>query len=60
MEKFCPSKSRAIFLNDQSDKVQDESQKKIVFIRNEGSDSDDDTGKEEFLTLGKLLLIDIP
>ena len=49
MEKFYPSKSRALFLNDQSDKVQDESQKEVVFIRNDGSDFENDTGREKFL-----------
>jgi len=29
--------------------MQDESQKKVVFIGNEGNDSEDDTGHEEFL-----------
>jgi len=49
VEKFCPSKSRTLFLDDQLDEVQDESQKE-VFIGNEGSDSEDDTRHEEFLT----------
>ena len=49
MVKFCPSIFSALFLDDQSDEVQDESQKEVVFIRNEGSKSDDDTGHEVFL-----------
>jgi len=54
MSRLCtrgevlPSKSRTPLLDDQSDEVQDESQKE-VFIGNEGSDSDDDTRHEEFL-----------
>ena len=36
-------------MDNQSDEVYDESQKKFVFIGNEGSDFDDDTRYEEFL-----------
>jgi len=43
VEKFCPSKFRAFFLDDQSDEVQDESKKEAMFIGNEGNDFDDDT-----------------
>jgi len=48
VEKFCPSKSRTLFLDDQLDEVQDESQKDIVLIGNTSSDSED-TGQDEFL-----------
>ena len=48
MEKFCPSKSSTLFLDDQSDEMQEESQKEVVFIGNKGSDSEDDTGHEKF------------
>ena len=48
--EFCPTKFRTLFLDDQSDEVQDESQKE-VFIENEGSDSEDDTKHEEFFNI---------
>ena len=57
MKKFCPSKLRTLFLDDQSDEVQDESQRKIMFIKYEGSDSEDDTGHEEFLDSIRLVAV---
>ena len=48
--KFCPSKSRTLFLDDQSDEVQDESQKDIVFIGNASSDSENDLEHEKVLS----------
>jgi len=42
VEKFCSSKCRTLFMDDQSDEVQDESQKDIVFIGNTSSDFEDD------------------
>ena len=56
MEKFCPSKSRTLFLDDQSDEVQDESQTDIVFIGNASSDSENDMEHEEVLILSGVLL----
>jgi len=57
VKKFCPSKFRTLFLEDQSGEVQDESQKKVVFIENEGSDLEDNTDPMSFLTLLGVLLL---
>jgi len=40
--------------------VPDESQKEVVYIENEGSDSERGTGHEFFNSLGELLLLDVP
>jgi len=50
--------SRTLFLDDQSDEVQDESQKDIVFIENTSSDSENDMGHEKFLnTIRRIAIV---
>ena len=50
MEKYCPRKSNTFYLDEQSDQEKEDTQYEIVFIGNEGIDSDDATGQKEFLT----------
>jgi len=47
VEKYCPSKSNAFYLDEQSD--QEKEDKEVVLTGNEYSDSDDATERKEFL-----------
>ena len=49
MEKVCHSKSKAFYLSEQQDHEREDTQKKVVYIGNEGSDSDGATEQGEHL-----------
>jgi len=49
VEKYCPSKSNAFYLDEQSDQEKEDTLKEVVLIGNEYSDSDDATEQKEFL-----------
>ena len=56
VEKFCPSKFRTLFLDDQSNEVHDESKKVIVFIGNAGVILRMTWNTRKFLVLSGVLL----
>jgi len=43
MEKVCPNKSKAFYLGEQHDQGRKDTQKEVVYLGNEGNDSDDAT-----------------
>jgi len=50
VKKYCPSKSNAFYLDEQSDQEMEDIQKEVMFTGIEGSNSDDATGQEEFFS----------
>ena len=49
VEKVCPSKSKAFYLGEQQDQERKDTQKVVVYLGNERSDSDDATEQGECL-----------
>jgi len=49
VEKVCPDKSKAFYLGEQQDQEREDTQKEVVYIGNEGSDSDGVTEQGERL-----------
>jgi len=50
VEKVCSSKFKAFYLGEQQDQEREDTQKEVVYLGNEGSDSDDATEQGERFT----------